>query len=256
VQFLREFRSYIQELVSRKLITNFSLIYTGDYVPNFPDFGYYDSMHGRWKFDWEGWLASLGEEFDFVPINDPGDYPLVVDKKDLMVVKELEKDGRKSLADIALAAGMTTHAAKYHFDKLVSSSVAKYFQFRVLPFPIGISAYHEVMLEFNSKNDLDKFFSVMPRLFFVVGAAKILRANAVMVQTWILESQLRKMFSFLSELAKAGLLKSYSAVRIDFPSKEGQTISQEIFDDAKGWIVDFAKCIAELPKVANLEVTS
>lgn len=256
VKFLREFRSYIQQLSEKKLITNFSLIYTGDYVPNFPDFHYFEPSGGRWKFDWEGWLSALNETCDPVSLDDPDDYRLLVDKKDLLIVKELEKNGRKSLADIAQETGMTTHAVKYHFDnKLVGQGIAKFFQFRVLPFPIDMSAYHEIMLEFNSKRDLDKFFSIVPRLFFVAGVAKILRANAVMVQTWMLESQLQNLFSFFSQMAKAGFLKSYSAVRIDFRSREGQTISYELFDDEKGWTVDFAQCSSELPEIEDLEVT-
>ncbi len=257
VKFLREFRSYIQQLADKKLITNFSLIYTSDYVPNFPDFGYYNAIDSRWKFDWEGWFASLGEECDLAPFDDPIDYPILVDKKDLMIIRELEKNGRKSLADVAQATRMTTHAVKYHFDnKLVASAVAKYFQFRVHPFPIDASAYHMTMLEFNSKKDLNRFLSLIPRLFFVIGASKVLRRNAVMIETWMLESQLQKMFSFFSEMARAGFLNSYSTVRMDFRSRQTQTISDELFDEENGWVVDFEKCSSQLPKIEKVEVSS
>ncbi len=257
VKFLREFRTYIQQLVDKKLITNFSLIYTGDYTPNFPDFDYFNPTECRWTFDWEGWLASLSGECTPVSFDDPEGYPLVLDKKALMIIRELERDGRKSFADMAQAIGMTAQGVKYHFDqKVAGSGVARYFQFRVIPFPFEVSAYHEIMLEFNSKKDLDKFFSLVPRLFFVVGVAKILRRNAVMVQTWMLGSQLQNMFVFFSYMARAGFLKSYSAVRMDLGSRETQSISDELFDDERGWAVDFEKCLAELPKVKKVEVTS
>ncbi len=256
VSFLREFKSYIQQLVDRNLITNFNVIYTGDYVSSFPDFDYYDPTKSQWKFDWEGWLSSLGEKDDAIPFDDPESYALVVDKKALMIIRELERDGRKSFADIAQATGMTPQGVSYHYDqKLVASGVARYFQFRVHPFPVEVSAYHETMLEFSKKEDMEKFFSIVPRLFFVIGVAKVLRRNALMVETWMLESQLQKMFSFFSHMARAGFLKSYSAVRMDFRSRQTQSISDELFDDENGWIVDFEKCSTELSKIEKVELS-
>jgi DNA-binding Lrp family transcriptional regulator len=256
LKLVKEFRSYIQQLVDSGLITNFNIIYTSDYVPNFPDFDYYDPTESQWKFDWEGWLASLAEKKDGITFDDPESYTSAVDKKDLVIIRELEIDGRRSFTDIAETMGMTAQSVKHHYDKLVASGIAKYFQFRVLPYPVEVSAYHEVMLEFNSKEDLSKFISIVPRLFFVMGVAKVLRRNAVMVETWILESQLQKMFSFFSQMVRAGLLKSYSAVRMYFRSKEDQTISDELFDDERGWIVDFEKCKSDLLRMEKARISS
>jgi DNA-binding Lrp family transcriptional regulator len=254
VKFLREFKSYIQQLVDKNLITNFNLIYTGDYVSNFPDFDYYDPVKSEWKFDWEGWLSSLSEKHAPDSIDDPEGYTLIVDKKDLMIMKELERDGRKSFADVAQATGMTPQSVSYRFDqKLVASGVARCFQFRIHPFPIEVLAYHQLMLEFSKKEDMEKFFSIVPKLFFIVGVAKVLRQNALMVETWMLESQLQNMFAFFSHMARAGFLKSYSAVRMDFRSRLTQTISDELFDDERGWVVDFEGCSSELSKIQTVE---
>jgi len=247
VKHLRDFRAYVQQLVNRNLATNFNIIYTGEHIPNFPDFDYYDPKTNTWKFDWEEWFVSLAEESQSVSFDDPESYSSTFDKKDMMIIRELETDGRKSFADIAGATGMTAQCVKYHFDhKLVPSGVANYFLFKVYPFPTEVSAYHEIMLEFNNKKDLDKFFSLIPRLFFVLGAAKVLRQNTLMVQTWMLTSQLPKLFAFFSHMAKDGLLKSYSLVRMDWASRQTQSISDELYDDEKGWKVDFEKCSAEL----------
>ena len=252
VKHLRDFRAYVQQLVDRNLVTNFKIIYTGEFIPNFPDFDSYDPKTNTWKFDWEEWFTCLAEESSPVSLDDPKSYASTFDKKDMMIVRELETDGRKSFADIAETTGMTAQCVKYHFDqKLAPSGVANYFLFKVYPFPTEVSAYHEIMLEFNNKRDLDKFFSLIPRLFFVLGAAKVLRQNTIMVQTWMLTSQLPKLFAFFSHLAKAGLLKSYYSVRMDWASRQTQSISDELFDDDKGWDVDFEKCSAELLSVTE-----
>lgn len=255
LKYVREFKSYIQQLVDRKLITNFSIVYTGDYLPNFPDFDYYNPTENKWEFDWAGWFASVSAGSEPAPLDDPEAYTITVRKQDLLIIKELELDARRSFTDIAKATGMTAQVVKYHYDqKLVKSGIARHFHFRIYPFPPEVSAYHEIMLEFNSKNDLEKFFSIVPRLFFVMGAAKVLRRNALMLETWILESQLQKMLTFFSEMARAGTLRSYSAVRMDFRSRQSQTISYELYDDEKGWVVDFEKCVSELPKVESFGI--
>jgi len=256
-KLLRSFRDYIQQLVDKSLATNITVIYTGDYVPNFPDFDSYDPQANQWKFDWEGWYDFLVGESHAVPVEDPESYASTFDRKDMMIIRELERDVRKSFVDIAKTTGMTPQGVKYHFDqKLVPSGITTYFQFKLLPFPTEVSSYHEIMLEFNNKKDLDRFFSLIPRLFFVVGAAKVLRQNTLMVQTWMLSSQLHKLFAFLSHLAKAGILKSYSSVRMDWASRQTQSISDELYDDEKGWNVDFEKCSAELSITERVAVNT
>jgi len=254
IKFLNEFKSYIRYLAERKLITRFRIILTGDYLPNFPDFQYFDPTASQWKFDWEGWIAELNQSQPSKSIDDPAHYQLLVDKKDLLLIEELEKDGRKSFTDLAPMLGMSLQGVKYHFDKLTPTGIIALFHLRVVPYPTEVSAYHEIMLEFSSQCDMDRFYSLVPKLFFVLGLAKALRRNALMVQTYLLQSQLPNMFSFFSAMARAGLLKSYSAVRLDFVSRETQSISSELFDEEKGWNLDLGKSLAELSKLETIGV--
>jgi DNA-binding Lrp family transcriptional regulator len=256
VKYLKEFRTYIQQLRDSNLITSFNITYTGDFVPNFPDFASYDPANSEWRFDWEEWFASLTWISDFVAFDDPADYTLAVDKKDLLIIKELEKDVRKSFTDIARVAGITAQTVKSRYETLVAMGIANRFHMRIFPYPIEVAAYHQVMLEFNSKEELDKFVSIVPKLFFVVGIAKVLRRNSLILETQILDSQSQKMFSFFSHMARAGSLQTYSAVRMNWMSRKTQSISDELFDDENGWVVDFAKCSSDLQKVASIPLSS
>jgi hypothetical protein len=93
---------------------------------------------------------------------------------------------------------------------------------------------------------MGKFVSVIPRLFFVIGFSKVLKRDAIVLRTYLLESQLRRLFAFFSELAKTDILRSYSAIRKDLQSRRTQTISYELFDDQRGWIIDFDKYRTQL----------
>ena len=120
------------------------------------------------------------------------------------------------------------------------------FQFNVVPYAQEVTAVHEIMVDFEDTESMNIFVSVIPRLFFVIGYSKALKKDTILLRTYMLESQVRRLFAFFSELAKAGLLRSYSLIRKDLQSRRTQTISYELFDDEKGWMIDFDKCRREL----------
>ncbi len=250
--FLKQFRAYIRRLSELKLITGSKIILTGEYIPNFPDFRYYESASNQWTFHWGRWLAAL-QKNPSKRIDDPLNYPMLADRKDLLIVKELEKNARTSFADLAPMLGISLQGVKYHYDKkLVPTGIVKYFGFDVQPYPEEVSAYHEVLLEFTSKRGMNSFFSLVDELFFVLGAAKVLNQNTLLVRTYILQNQVSNMFAFLSEMAKEGMLETYSSIRQDFTRRETQSVSFELFDDEKGWTFDLKQCLSELSKLARL----
>ena len=250
LEFVNEFREYVHKLPTTGLIKRFRIILTGDYIPNFPDFNYYDPVAHQWTFPWDRWYTEIINGDPNTTIDDPRAYQVLVNKKDLLIIKELEKNARRSFSELAPKVGISLHGVKYHFDKrLVPNGIIPNTQFNLVPYPKEVTAFHEIMLEFNSKIDMDKFYSVIPRLFFVIGASKILGRNAILLRTYILESQLSSLFSLFSQLAKVGMLQSYSAVRKNLKSRISQTISFELFDDEKGWTLSLDKSYEELEQL-------
>jgi len=106
-------------------------------------------------------------------------------------------------------------------------------------------------LEFPNKSALDKFYSLRNEMFFVHGLAKILRRSAMLARTYIPQSQLSNMFGFFSEMAKAGLLVSYSPVRLSLARRQTHTIPYELFDSEKGWLFNLPACFSKLSKLIS-----
>lgn len=252
VNFLKEFRAYVKRLSDSDLVSQSRIILTGEYVPNFPDFKYYNPSSNEWTFQWSRWLAWLKRK-PAKTIEDPASYATLAGKKDLLIVKELEQNARRSFADLAPLLGMSLQGVKYHYDRrLVPTGIVKYFGFDVWPYPEEVSAYHEVLLKFTSALAMNKFFSLIDELFFVLGVAKVLRQNSLLVRTYTLQTQVSSVFAFLSKMAQEGVLESFSAVRQDFTGREWQTISYELFDDEKGWTFDLKHCLSQLARLARL----
>jgi DNA-binding Lrp family transcriptional regulator len=254
INHLKDFKAYFRELVESGLITRFRLIETGDYVPNFQNFKYYDMHRRMWTFPWSRWILLLKRRKPIRQLQDPEDYRLLADLKDIIIVKELEKNARKSFADLAPMLGITLQGVKYRYDRrLVLSGIVQYFDYDVRCYPVEISACHEVMLEFTSTEIMNKFFSFIGELFFVVGVGKVVRRNTLIARTYLPQFQVANMFAFFSEMAKSGMISAYSSVRLDLVGRETQTISYELFDDERGWTVDFRRCISKLHELAKEE---
>jgi DNA-binding Lrp family transcriptional regulator len=250
-QFMKQFRMYVKQLSKLNLITDSKIIFTGEYVPNFPNFEYYNPRLNEWTFPWKRWLVALKRK-PTGRLEDPKDYRNIVDKRDLLIVKELEQNARKSFADIAPKLGITLQGVKYHYDRrLLPSGIVKYFGFDVWPYPEEVSAYHEILLEFPSALTMNQFNYLISELFFVLGAAKVLRQNSLLVRTYMLQGQVSSMFSFFSKMTQLGYLNSYSAVRQDFTERVWQTISYELFDEIKGWTFDVDKALSKLSNLSR-----
>jgi DNA-binding Lrp family transcriptional regulator len=185
-------------------------------------------------------------------IDDPSSYAVSVDKKDLLIVKELQKNARRSFADLSPLLGISLQGVKYHYDKkLVPPGIVKYFRFDVWPYPEEVSAYHEILLKFANSQDMNRFYSSMDDFFFVLGISKILHQNSLLIRTYTLQAQVPSLFTFLSQMVQEGLLESYSAVRHDFMEREVQTIPYELFDQDQGWIFNLKQYRSELSKLGR-----
>jgi DNA-binding Lrp family transcriptional regulator len=252
INYLRDYRKYLQRLSALGLITRCTILPTGDYIPNFPNFKYYDSRTKSWMFPWETWLSTLKKTRPNEGPEDAERYPLLADKKDILMLKELERNARKTFAELTPLLEMTLQGVKYRYDRrLGPTGLLRPIGYDIYPYPAEISAYYEIMLEFAGKSALDKFYSLRYEMFFVHGLAKILRRNAMLARTYIAQSQVSNMLGFFSEMAKAGLLASYSPIRMIFTGRETQTIPYELFDDEKGWLFSLPACLAKLSKLVS-----
>lgn len=233
---LRQFKEFVAKMAEMNMIKNYRILATGDSVPNFPDYSSYNSSTGEWTFDWDGWMRELNDgKPSKKKIVDPKEESVIdIDKVDLQIMEELEKNARANFTDIARAVNISAQAVKHRYDsKLVPSGLMNAIQFDVHPYPVEMAAWHDVMLQFNNKEAMNKFFSLVEKLFFVFSVSKVLRQNALFARTNTLHSQVARMFDFFSEMARKGLIESYSAVRLDMGSRAAQTISSELYDDHK-----------------------
>lgn len=250
LKFLKAFKEYISTMYAMNLIKSFRIIQTSDSHSIFADFSSYNSASGEWTFHWDEWLDELKTRTSTDTIRDERGDPVSFEKVDVDIISELEINGRMNFAEIAKRINATPQAVKYHYDnRLVPSGAVGQYHFAVAPYPVELSAYHEFMLEFPDSIAMNRFFSLSKKLFFVDHVSKALRKTTLMVRTRMVNSQIENMFVFFSEMVNAGVLTSYSSVRLNMNSRLHQTISCELFDDADGWQWDVYNVLLELNRL-------
>lgn len=134
IKFLKDFRKYIRQLLTSGLVTRFKIIPTGDHIPTFPNFKYYDIRKKKWEFPWHAWLRTLRKMKPHETLEDPKSYPLLADKKDLLIINELELNVRKTFAEIAPVLGISLRGVKYRYDRrLIPSGLLRHYALDIYP---------------------------------------------------------------------------------------------------------------------------
>ena len=79
------------------------------------------------------------------------DWPIKVDYEDLLIIKELEKNGKTTLTDISKTVGIPLENLKYHFrEHVLKRGLIEDFQVEIYRFPFPVSEILFFRFDFHS----------------------------------------------------------------------------------------------------------
>lgn len=235
-----DFEDFIQSLIdkgiARSAEINWSTCFEGIPVQT----RWFNNEQGQWTFNWDELLKEVEIIEGKLPITliDPPDWPIKVDYTDLLIIKELEIDGRKSLSNISRKLDIPFEKIKYHFREHVSKrGLLEGYQIEIYRFPSLVSEYIFFKFEFDTYEQFAKFTLSLHDKPFPIFMGKVLGENALITQVYLPKWEFRKFIAFLSELIKKGLLSSYHYVLEDAFQMWRETIPYDHFKDGK-WDYD------------------
>jgi DNA-binding Lrp family transcriptional regulator len=236
---LSEFKKYVSRLVKARVLDSCTTFQTSDNLMNFPDFDNFNTKGRFWTFNWKLWLRRIERSSARRTIPEPENYSVQADKTDLIILKELERDGRRKFARIAKVVGVTLQAIKFRYDRrIVPRGLVQDYGFNFLTFPADVSDIREIKVDFRSLSALETFVATTQGLPFIMSYAKILRQNSLILRTYLPNSEFSNLFSFLSSLALRGLTTGYSSVRLHFQGMRVNSILPEMYSNEAGWEYD------------------
>ena len=245
-----DFEQYLDKVVASGIASEYRLLWLGEARSPLPDFRYYDPKKKSWTFDWSGWLAALAAKPGQTQRKNPSASG-TFDKKDLIILKELVKDGRTKLTHLAGLLDMTVPAVKYRFDNLARSGFIQEYVIDMLPFPPEISDLYEMVLDFRSNEGLCHGEKILSSLPMVMTLSRVEGTNSIAVRVYLPRTQMNNLLTMLSALSRTGVLTGFTYVLLDPMTIRAQTFSYEFYEDKTGWQYDNLEYFEKLRKVSS-----
>lgn len=212
---------------------------------------WFNVEEGTWVFNWEEWIHEVETIEGELPYTlvEPEDWPIRVDYDDLLIIKELEKDGRASLVDISKTLGIPHERIKYHFYKhVLKRDLIEGYYVETYRFPFPLCELLQFKFEFDDNYRMAKFALSLNDKPFAISLGKVLGENALFSQIYLPKWEFRRFIQALSTLIRRGLLKQYHYVIQDMYQTWRRTIPYEHFENGR-WNYDSEKHSEELRKI-------
>jgi DNA-binding Lrp family transcriptional regulator len=245
-----DFEQYLEKIVASGIATEYRLLWLAEARSPLPDFSYYDPKKKTWTFDWPKWLEALAAKPAQTRRREPS-VPGTFDQKDLIILKELVKDGRITLTKLAQLLNMTVPAVKYRFDNLARSGFIREYVIDMLPFAPEISDLYEIVLDFKTTEGLLHGEKVLSNLPMVTTLSPVEGTNSIAVRMYLPRTQMNNLLTMLSALSRTGVLTGFTYVLLDPMTIRTRTFAYKFYDDNTGWRYDNLEYFEELRKVSS-----
>ena len=242
VSLVDDFRSFLKKLTNEGVLIEYEakrLEWT-----RHPELSnkYYDFSTGVWNIEW-GKVGS-GKESPPAPLReeDPPSRP-DVDAVDILIIKELEADAWRNIAEVARKLGINERTARWHYAKHVSQMANSNYVHWFPASPADVSKAVGVVYEFEgvTKSQVSKLrliFNNFPFSWFEAGSSDgYYQVHLGMPGEAFMESS-RYLSSNLP-----GIVERWNTYPLDIASERWYTIPYENFDEKKGWVFNQARAL-------------
>src|SRR5438445_4628699 len=245
-----DFEQYHEKSRASGIASEYRLLWFAEASSPLPDFRYYDARKKTWTFDWAGWLEVLAAKPGQTRRKEPS-APGTFDKKDLIILKELVKDGRTKLTHLARLLGMTVPAVKYRFDNLARSGFIREYVIDMLPFAPEISDLYEMVLDFKSNEGLCHGEKILSSLPMVMTLSRVEGTNSIAVRVYLPRTQMNNLLTMLSALSRTGVPTVLTYVLVYATPFRTSNFPYEFYEEDTGWHYDNLEYFEKLRKVSS-----
>ena len=212
VEHIDELKQFLREMEKLDIIREPLILHSTCFHNVNLSSDWYDLRQGVWTFKWETVYDEIDNASEDLPftLEDPRSYPLLGDWHDIVILKELEKDPTISYNTLAEMLDTTPQNIYYHYkNHIIRRRLIEDFQVFLLKFPIELSYYIYVILDFYSKTMLRKVANAFRNKPFTNVLGKIIGEDKLYCVLTVPSHQLVNLFNMLDELAARGYIRDY-----------------------------------------------
>jgi len=251
--YMKKLEAYLREAKRLQAFSNFQFLWCTNARVMPPDFSWYDFKEKRWRFEWENWIRTVLAAPDELPepIREPACFTIQVDKKDLLIIKELQKDETIGFNKLAELVGISPQSvgARYQ-DHILKHRLIVDYAVDVYPYPLEVSDLYLFKIDFADERCLGKFANACEGKPFVVSYSKIIGENAILANVYVIKTEFRNFVGVLNRLFMEGLITDFFYVTLDQAAYSRQTISYEYFENGR-WLYNHSERIERLRRILD-----
>ncbi len=252
-EYKKELEEYLGEATQLKAFSRHIFYRTTNFTEVVSDFHWFDFQSKSWNFQWKRWIDEVQNGSGRLPreLMEPETYPIQVDEIDILILKELQKDGTAKFTELAEVADMTPQAVRYRYNRhIVGRNLITDYQVARLRYPLPTSDMCCLIVDFENENRLAKFANSLQNKPFIFSYGKVIGKHSLVVHTYTPKTEFSKFIYSMNRLTEKKLAKSFFYVTLDVASFKRQTISYEFFKDNR-WTFDHEQKLERLREVAS-----
>jgi len=258
--FPSEYRAALEDYFERAnqlgAMSNYVLFWTTNIFEVAPNFDWFDFERKAWNFPWHKWvnevLRSSAQPSEHLA--DPKSYEVEVDYKDLLILKELEKNGLEDFTRLSKVVKITPQAVRYRFhEHIAKRKLITEYEINIFPYPLQVSDLCTFVFDFPKSSALAKFVNSFEGKPFVLSYAKVIGKNSLLAHCYVPKTEFSNFIESLNRLTTEEIIQDFFHVSLDIPSFKRQTVSYEYFQD-DAWVYSHAEEIKKLTKMAPLKM--
>lgn len=234
IENTKKFKQFLQTIVDLQIAEKIDLDWsTCLHTINLTS-TWFNAEQQIWRFLWEKWISEIEDETIDLPktLVEPESFPQKADWMDVMILKELEKNGMVTFRDIAKMLDEPPNKVQYHFhEHIIGKGLLEGFQVLVRHFGRATVDSFYFTFNFHDEETMARFGSSILDKPFMRGLGKAFGRNTLFALAYIPRGEFRSYVDALSILIKRGLLRDYSYIIEDSSRKQRQTIPYEHFKD-------------------------
>ncbi|MFQ6063919.1 MAG: AsnC family transcriptional regulator [Candidatus Bathyarchaeia archaeon] len=252
-EYVKELEEYLDEAMQLKAFSSYIFHRTTNFAQVAPNFDWFDFRDRSWGFQWKRWIDEIQNASEKLPreLIESRTYSIQVDEIDMLILKELEKDGTKKFTRLAKVANITPQAVRYRYHKhIVDRGLITDYDLAALPYPLPTSDMCSFIIDFESEQKLAKFVNSLQNKPFILTYGKIIGRHSLIVHTYTPKTEFSKFIDSMNRLVERRLTKSFLYVTLDITSFRRQTFSYEFFKENK-WTYDHEQKLERLKEITG-----
>jgi DNA-binding Lrp family transcriptional regulator len=230
----KKIEAYLNEAIRLKVFSHNTFYWTTNFCEVAPSFKWFNFEKKEWHFKWQEWINEVLNASQTLSqrLLDPKGYPIIVDEPDLLILKELEKNGAVEFTQLAKVAGTTPQSIAYRYHKhIVKRKLIADYEVSIFPYPLQVSDMCSFVIDFKNEKVLAKFSNTLQDKPFVLSCAKVIGQNSLIVHTYTPKLEFPHLIESLSYLTRENIISNFFYVTLDILSYKRQTVAYKLFKE-------------------------